>query len=259
MASIDVLRTRIRQADTAYRAGAPLMSDAAFDELVAQLRAIAPYAPELQAPFGGTELLSLDNTRDADGLERWYAYIHDAAKQRDDVRGVVVQPKIDGVALALRYVSGTLTTAWTRSGRDALPLVRLIDSVPTRIADTTAVEVYGELWSDDHKQSTPAAALRRTRPDGRGLNFTAYSSTITTPLETSTLYLLDTLGFDTPHTIVCTALMHVQRAWSDWRDNRSPLLNRWPTDGLVAKAVSTPLQRHLGCSTVAPRYALALK
>jgi DNA ligase (NAD+) len=259
MPSIESLRTRLRAADAAYRAGHAVMSDAAFDALVAELRTVAPYAPELQAPLGGTALLSLDNAPAQEDLERWHAYIDSAARDTDAVRGYVVQPNIDGVALAVRYVNGTLHSAWTRSGRDALPLAKQLDSLPIQIADTSTVEIYGELWSDDHRQSTPAAALRRRTPDGRGLNFTAYGTTLTTSLETSTLYLIDTLGFDTPHTVVVTELQQLVRCWSDWRNGRSDLLRRWPTDGIVAKAVSVPLQRHLGSTAVAPRYALALK
>ena len=82
--SVDSLRKQVRQADAAYRAGAAVMSDAEFDALVEELRAVAPFAPELQQPGGGTALLSLDNCP----LSDWWPGAP-----------VVVQPKIDGLRL----------------------------------------------------------------------------------------------------------------------------------------------------------------
>ena len=62
MASIEALRAQIRRADAAYRNGEPILTDCEYDGLEAELRALAPYAPELNQPGGGTALLSLNNS-----------------------------------------------------------------------------------------------------------------------------------------------------------------------------------------------------
>ena len=253
MPSVAALRKQIRQADTAYRQGTPVMTDTAFDALVAQLRIAAPYAPELQQPGGGTALLSLDNG----DLTDWWNETQPA--------GVVVQPKIDGIAFALRYVDGTLTAAWTRSGKCALAAAQLVRDIPKQLSGVDAAlcgtsEVTGELWSDDHKQSTPAASLRRKAVSGAGLRFTAYTAPhahTTRSDETSSIDLLSRLGFQVPDTLICTKQAEVQQLHAAWLSGGA--FRSWPTDGIVVKHLSHAAQQQLGSSTVAPRWALALK
>ena len=253
MPSVATLRKQIRQADTAYRQGTPVMTDTDFDALVAQLRIAAPHAPELQQPGGGTALLSLDNRE----LGDWWNETRPA--------GVVVQPKIDGVAFALRYVDGTLTAAWTRSGKCALAAAQLVRDIPKHLSGVEAAlsgtfEVTGELWSDDHKQSTPAASLRRKALSGAGLRFTAYTAPhahTTRSDETSSIDLLSRLGFQVPDTLICTKRAEVEQVHATWLSGGA--FRSWPTDGIVVKHLSHAAQQELGCTTVAPRWALALK
>jgi DNA ligase (NAD+) len=229
------------------------MSDESFDTLIAQLRSVAPHAPELQQPGGGTALLSLDN-RD---LSDWW--------NETQPSGVVVQPKIDGVAFALRYVDGTLTAAWTRSGKCALAAAQLVRDIPKQLSGVDAAlrgtfEVAGELWSDDHKQSTPAASLRRKAVSGAGLRFTAYTAPhahTTRSDETSSIDLLSRLGFQVPDTLICTKQAEVEQLHTAWLSGGT--FRSWPTDGIVVKHLSHAAQQELGCTTVAPRWALALK
>jgi len=105
--SIAALRAEVRKANTAYRNGEPIMSDQAYDQLLEQLRSKAPHAPELDND--ATILLSLDNQP----FDYWYSTLPVDTT-------LVVQPKIDGCTLALRYVEGELIGAWTRSGRCAM-------------------------------------------------------------------------------------------------------------------------------------------
>ena len=252
-ASVESLRNQVRQADAAYRAGTPLMTDEAFDTLIAQLRSVAPHAPELQQPGGGTALLSLD----CSDLGDWW----NATKPE----GVVVQPKIDGIALALRYEDGILTAAWTRSGKCALALALLVTDIPKRLSGvatalTGVFDVTGELWSDDFKQSTPAAALRKKQLSGAGLRFTAYTAPLshtTRSDETSTIDLLSRLSFQVPDTLLCTKQAEVEQLHTAWLSGGA--FRSWPTDGIVVKHLSHAAQADLGSTTRAPRWALALK
>ena len=239
--SVDSLRKRVRQADAAYRAGAAVMSDAAFDALVEELRAVAPYAPELHTPGGGTALLSLDNRP----VEDWWPGA-----------AVVVQPKIDGAAVALRYVGGELRDAWTRSGRDCMAVVR--DLVPARVPITDEFDVRGELWGHDGRQSTPASALRRLKPVSGGLTFTAFGGAFQELTEVDAMALISGMGFDVVDSLLCTRMAEVEQLHARWKSGA--LWNRpFPTDGVVAKVVCRDLQRELGESSRAPQWALAVK
>ena len=101
------LAAEIVRASRAYYIGKPIMSDDLFDELCNKLHSVNPNHKVFGKPFGGDSLLSLDNCR----LEEWYR-----GKRKNTP--LVIEPKIDGVALALVYQSGELQRAYTRSGRD---------------------------------------------------------------------------------------------------------------------------------------------
>jgi DNA ligase (NAD+) len=237
----------IADADQAYRAGNAVMTDAEFDALVADLRRSEPDHPLLRRPGGGSKLLSLGNQDLGDWL---------------DATGTTgpwtVTPKIDGCALALRYERGALVAAWTRSGADAMHLAPLVAAIPVQVPLEGALTVRGELWGHDGRQSTPAAALRRKVPCGDGLGFVAFEVIGSDEAHGSQLQMLEAAGFDTaPHVLSSSApQLHELRA--AWRVGE--LWGRpWPTDGIVV-TVDCPAERaRLGVTSVAPRYALAMK
>jgi NAD-dependent DNA ligase len=239
--SVESLRKQVRQADAAYRAGAAVMSDAEFDALVEELRAVAPFAPELQQPGGGTALLSLDSCP----LEEWWPGAP-----------VLVQPKIDGAAVGLRYVDGELAAAWTRSGRDCMAVVR--ELVPQSVPFADELQVRGELWGHDGRQSTPAAALRRMKGGSGGLGFIAYGGAFQELTEVNAMALVGELGFDVVDSLLTTRIEEVELLHARWKTGT--LWNRpWGTDGVVVKVVCRELQREMGDSSRAPRWALAVK
>ena len=239
--SVALLRSQVRRADAAYRAGAAVMSDAEFDALVAELRAVAPHAPELHTPGGGTALLSLDNCP----LEDWWPGVP-----------VLVQPKIDGAAVALRYVGGELAAAWTRSGLDCLVVMQ--ELVPARVPISEEFEVRGELWGRDGRQSTPATALRRMKGDSSVLGFIAYGGAFQERTEADAMSLISGMGFDVVDSLLTTRIEEVQLLHARWKAGK--LWSRpWGTDGVVVKVVCRELQREMGESSRAPRWALAVK
>lgn len=238
----------VASADAAYRRGQAVMTDAEFDALVADLRATEPDHPLLRMPGGGDKLLSLANYE----LGDWLADIGDAV-----ARPFTVTPKVDGAAVALRYVDGVLRGAWTRSGRSAMHLMPLVASVPLQTPSEGIVEVRGELYGLDGRQSTPAAALRRKVPSGEGLAFIAFE--LMAPVGASHSYqlsYLDKLGFDVaPHAIArADELAGYHAAWQ-----RGELWSHLPTDGIVATVSDSVQRQRLGVTSVAPRYALAMK
>ena len=241
------LRSAIRTADAAYREGQAYLSDAEFDELVAELQQLDPTAPELLTPGGGSKLLSLDKQ----DLSDWLAGLGAAAAGLFSVT-----PKLDGCAIALEYRQGQLTAAWTRSGADAMHLLPLVGTVPPRLSAPISVQIRGEIYGLDGRQSTPAAALRRKVPSGNGLVFAAFEVMQSAANHSSQLLALDRWGLPIPPYLLCGAAQ-LARHHHSWLQCR--LWSELPTDGLVAQLDDGQQRRKLGVNSVAPRYALALK
>jgi DNA ligase (NAD+) len=147
----------------------PEISDAEYDELMRELRALEERFPELvteDSPtqrVGGapatdlfapvehrTPMLSLDNAFSLEELEAWATRV-----ERDAGTGVrySCEQKIDGVAVALTYEKGVLTKGATRGdgrvGEDITPNVRTVKTIPRKleVRDPPAyLEVRGEVY-----------------------------------------------------------------------------------------------------------------
>ena len=262
--AIAVLAAKVAAAEKAYRQGAPFMPDWEFDRLRDQLERAAPYHPVLNPD--GVVMLSLENNRRM-SFDEWY-------EQLPDRPIMVVQPKIDGISLGLRYVNGELKEAQTRKGRCAFDLAQLVPSIPkyikTKVEGT--VEIHGELWGvpdgdDDHRtpQSLAASSARFKRVSGSGLLFCAYRIIGSLTDESHMMEDLRKYGFDVPDTIVCTQPREVRGLYGRWLKGcsdtpfNSEIFCGWPTDGVVVKVYDHRLQRKLGANSVAPRWAMALK
>jgi DNA ligase (NAD+) len=223
------------------------MSDQEFDQLEAQLRSVAPYAPELQVPGGGTALLSLNNELFDDWRYRLPAGI-----------AFVVEPKVDGCAVALRYVNGKLDAAWTRSGRSAMPAIDLVESVPRTIKASGIVQVNGELYDVGvEKSQQNAAKSLNKKPNGDGLAFMAYTLVDAQGDELASLQTMSKWGFIVPDAMVCTRDSEVIALHRRWE--AGDLFDSLPTDGIVVKVLSHDLQRELGVTDRYPCWALAMK
>ena len=255
MASIEALRTQIRRADAAYRNGEPILTDCEYDGLEAELRALAPYAPELKYPGGGTALLSLNNST----LDEWYDAINLTP-------AVVVQPKIDGIAIAIRYKAGVLTDAWTRSGKCIVDLIKQVPVIPKVINMGGDIEIHGELYgsgpakSEQGRKVSPqqqAAQSARANQLKYRLAFDAYRLHGATGTESTSLDTISKLGIHVVDSLLCTKPKEVLQLHNKWLDGQ--LFTAWPTDGIVAKVHDLSLQAALGSGSRAPQWALALK
>ncbi|MCD4831996.1 MAG: NAD-dependent DNA ligase LigA [Anaerohalosphaeraceae bacterium] len=168
---INVLRRQIRDNDYCYYVlAAPQISDRRYDELFAELKALEQANPELITDDSPTQrvggkplenfvtvrhsvpMLSIDNTYSADELR---AFDQRIAKilSTDDYE-YIVELKIDGLAVNLRYEKGQLAQAATRgdgsSGDDVTNNVRTIKSIPLSLLPSVDVpdllEVRGEVF-----------------------------------------------------------------------------------------------------------------
>ena len=153
---IERLRQEIREHDYFYYVlNQPKISDRQYDKFFVELKALEQANPELITPDSPTQrvsgrplegfvnvrhavpMLSIDNTYNADELK---AFDERVQKQLGDVDyDYVVELKIDGVAISLRYEKGRLVTAATRGdgrvGDDVTANVRTIKAVPLVLRD----------------------------------------------------------------------------------------------------------------------------
>ena len=140
-----------------YYRGEPEVSDAEYDRLEDELRALSPNHPVLSAVGTSTggdlpkvshrvPMLSLAKTYDVKELLRWM-----------DGRPVVGTYKVDGNSLSLEYLDGKLVLAKTRGsgqiGEEVTDKIRwvadCVAQLPTDSAQET--EIRGELFCDDEQ------------------------------------------------------------------------------------------------------------
>ena len=166
------LREAIERANHEYYVlDAPTLSDAAFDRLFRELRALEEAHPALRTPDSPTlrvgaepasrlektehlaPMLSLDNAFDADELRAWETR---NARIADEVRGggYVAEPKIDGLAVALTYEDGVFVRGATRGngtiGEEVTRNLRTIREIPLRLRGgapfPARFEIRGEVY-----------------------------------------------------------------------------------------------------------------
>ena len=111
--NIKDLAKKIQYFDDCYRKGEAKISDAKYDSLYKELKSRNPNHPAINPE--GMKLLSLGNSC----FSEWWA-----SKAKGET--MVVQPKFDGCALGLRYLSGTLVAAFTRSGKNVTEAARSV-------------------------------------------------------------------------------------------------------------------------------------
>lgn len=157
-----------------YEQDAPEITDAQYDELLGELRAIEDEHPELVTPGSPTQkvggapagrfpqvehlqqMLSLANARNEDELRAWETRLENRLGQEgltDLELEFVVEGKIDGLAMSLIYESGQLVRAVTRGngviGEDVTANVLTIKEIPTALPAKNPpplFEVRGEVY-----------------------------------------------------------------------------------------------------------------
>ena len=168
---IGQLRSEIRKHDYLYYVlDQPKISDRQYDKLFGELKTLEEANPQLITPDSPTQrvseqplkgfaairhavpMLSIDNTYNADELR---AFDERVRKQLGEIDyDYVVELKIDGLAISLRYEEGVLVTAATRGdgrvGDDVTANVRTIKAVPLVLLDgdkiPAVLEVRGEVY-----------------------------------------------------------------------------------------------------------------
>src|SRR5205807_7126736 len=168
---IEQLRDEIRKHDRLYyEEAAPIVSDREYDRLYKELVDLEAQFADLVTPDSPTQrvagkplkafeqvshlvpMLSLDNTYSEEEVKNFYARIQRLLP--DEKIPVVIEPKVDGVAVSLIYENGKLRQAATRGdgnvGDNITQNIRTIRSVPERLCDGAPklLEVRGEVYMD---------------------------------------------------------------------------------------------------------------
>jgi len=286
----------------------PTISDGAFDRLFSELKQLEAEHPELVVPNSPTQkmhggviegfdsvehqvpMLSLDNVFDEQGLEDFYHRLQQRLKTEDTLC-FVGEPKLDGLAVSLRYIDGEFTNAATRGdghkGEDITHTVRTIRSVPLTLRGPNIpefLEVRGEVFM--------------SRPDFEKMNEQAAESgekTFANPRNAAagSLRLLDAgLAAKRPLSIFFYSVAQVSGQMPEthfkaiaclkaWGLRVNPYIERlkgveqlhryyekmlsqrdelsYEIDGLVFKIDALSEQEQLGFVSRAPRWAVAYK
>lgn len=307
---IEALRRDIERHDRAYYVEArPLISDGEYDALFAELRALEGEHPDLVVPESPTQrvggaplpefravrhsvpMLSLDNTYSEEELRAFDERVRRGLALGEDDPPVeyAVEPKIDGVAITLRYESGTFAEGATRGngveGDDITANLRTIRALPLTL-DTRAparLEVRGEVFLTRdgfarlneraeeegrapfvNPRNAAAGTLKLLDPRivaRRPLTLLVYAvvdaegAGLATQLEAHAL--LRRLGFPTPDSESARGIDGVLERVHAWNEARHAL--PYEVDGLVVKVNRFALHRELGATSRFPRWAIAFK
>ena len=239
-------------------------------------------------------MLSLDNVFDPEELAAWAARISSEIGQDAQY---LCELKIDGVALALVYRDGRLERAATRgdgrTGEDVTLNARTIEDIPERLTGTdefpvpTVLEVRGEVFfrvadfedlnaglvaegkapfanprnsaAGSLRQKNPAVtARRRLRMICHGLGHIEAPGGFPFKTLHDAYRALKAWGLPvSDHTAQVKGLDAVTERIAYWGEHRHDVEHE--IDGLVVKVDDVSLQRRLGATSRAPRWAVAYK
>ena len=290
-----------------YMENRPEIPDRDFDRLMEELIGLEREFSGLVSPDSPTQrvggqpiegfrvvrheipMLSLDNTYSRKELEEFDERVKKNLEGRP--YEYVVDLKVDGVAVSLRYEDGRLTVASTRGdgrrGDDITHNVRTIGAVPLKLKGKrfpAVMDVRGEIYMD--KESFEKVNMERER-DGFAFfanprNATAGSLKLLDPsiaakrrlnifihgigqigeLGVKTHYEalqgLKEFGFRISRPLIrCRSIADVSKVCDKWEKKRGRL--DFCVDGVVIKINSLEEQSALGATTKAPRWAIAYK
>ena len=175
---------------------------------------------------------------------------------------IVVQPKIDGCSIGLRYKYGQLVDAYSRENSEIIENIRNINAIPLSIDDSLKVEVEleGVLYSPSFNYKVSFEQLLSNSfseiHNNTSLLFLAFQIFCSKSDELSDLAQLQKWGFDVPITLRTDDPKQVKIWHSQWI--RKELFSNLPTNGIVAKCNSSLTKNSLGVSSSSPNWALAL-
>ena len=301
----------IRAHDHAYYVLAqPRISDQEYDRLDRALRELETQFPELITPDSPTQrvggapvaefrpvrhaqpMMSLDNTYSPEEVREFLARVRKLLPGEPLVW--TVEPKIDGVAVSLRYEQGIFAVGATRgdgaTGDDITANLKTIRAVPLRLASAggappAVLEVRGEVFMTRggfanlnaereaageepfaNPRNATAGSLKQLDPRlvaTRPLDIVLYGTGLleggpAPATQTALLAWLKALGLRTPErTWLCRSEAELFAAIGELDQARRQF--NYETDGAVIKLDPLGLRERCGATAKAPRWAMAYK
>jgi DNA ligase (NAD+) len=254
-------------------------------------RVVGRFATDFTAHDHLERMLSLDNAFSADELRSWVERVQ---KEVGRELHYLCELKIDGLAVNLLYENGALTRALTRgdgrTGEDVTLNLRTLHEVPDRLTGSdefpvpALVEVRGEVYfllADfaalnaslveagkppfANPRNTAAGSLRQKDPRvtaTRNLRLICHGFGKRegfAPERLSQAYdALRTWGLPvSERTVVRRGVEEIVEHVAYWGEHRHDIEHE--IDGIVIKVDEVALQRRLGSTSRAPRWAIAYK
>jgi DNA ligase (NAD+) len=289
-----------------YEEAAPTISDREYDALYRELSDLEKRFPKLAAPNSPTQrvgetplkafaqithrvpMLSLDNTYSEDEITDFYRRMERLLPNKKIP--VVIEPKVDGVAVSLLYEKGELRYAATRGdgtvGDDITQNIRTIRAVPKQLKGDVpdVLEVRGEAYLDKggfaklnaerreaglpefaNPRNAAAGSLKQLDPAiaaKRPLGVVCYGTGLIEGAKLdkhSELFaLLKKLGLpDTERWWLADSVEEILKAIHELDRIRHDFA--YQTDGAVVKVDAFSQREVLGFTAKSPRWAIAFK
>ncbi len=289
-----------------YEKAAPTISDREYDRLYKELVDLETQFPELVTPDSPTQhvggkplqafaqiqhrvpMLSLDNTYSEEEVVNFYKRI--TRLLPEEKIPVVIEPKVDGVAVSVMYENGKLKYAATRGdgsvGDEITQNIRTIKSVPHQLpgAAPKVFEVRGEAYLDKagfeklnkereaaglplfaNPRNAAAGSLKHLDPNiaaKRPLGMIFYGTGAIEGTEVdrhSKIFpLFKKLGLPThEHWSLADSVDQILKAIHDLDEIRRGF--PYETDGAVIKVDALAQRERLGFTAKSPRWAIAYK
>ena len=227
------LEERIEYYDEEYRAGRALISDAQFDNLEKNLERIDPKCDYFEKK-NNLFLPSLPKNQIQE-------FLHGLLP----TTRLLIEPKIDGCAIAIKYIDGKFDSAISREGKDVSRKIQEIKDIPKEIKIGSRLVVRGELFAPEERprysQRIASGYLRsgdyKSNPK---ISFCAFQIINTRTNEYDSLVYLRKLGFTIPEIFEANRTSQIETFRKDWKSGK--LFANYPTDGIVVKINSRKLQ-----------------
>lgn len=305
---ITQLRENIRRHNYNYYVlDRPVISDFEYDRLMRRLIRLETKYPDLVTPDSPTQrvgakpldefqtarhilpMLSLSNAFSKQELLDFDKRIKKKLPQYSF--DYVVEPKIDGLAIALVYENGLLVRGATRGdgyvGEDVTQNLRTIHSIPLKLRTANihgTIEVYGEVYMKKENfrklneeklkrgenlfanpRNAAAGSVRQLDPTitaQRQLDTFIYRATFPEGnyfhSHMEVLKFLTKAGFKVnPNIKQCSDINEVVTYCESWMNKKNSL--DYEIDGMVTKVNQLVLREELGSTSKSPRWAIAYK
>lgn len=291
---IEALQKEITKHDELYEMNQPIITDSEYDKLYSELvtlearypqfrtkgsptqRIVAVMVDELEKVKHSTPMLSLEKTTTLEGVKKFIDKGHGR---------LLIQQKLDGLTVVLKYEKGVLVSAVTRgdseTGESVLHSVSQIVNVPKIIPWNGLIEVRTEVIlpfeefkriNVDGKYSNPRNLVSGTvrQLDARiakDRNLEAYVLEVIqfegfdTQNDLERLTAISQLGFSIVKTLPCDSTKDIDKILDYISKYNAVIRPNIPymIDGLVIKFDNLELRNELGYTSKFPKWAIAFK